>query len=253
MLQDKVGIIIVVFNISNLIEKQIYLINKYCKDDYDIIIMDNSNNLQEADNVRRICLKLNCIYNKVNSSADFSQSHASACNKAYLLYKDKYKYNLFLDHDNFPIKDFSIKNNLLNKILGGVGQIRIDKNSGKEIYYYWPGCVMINNQLINSNLVDFSTNPKLGLDTGGNLHKVIDYHGIDSCINFDQYDIQNDLFDHWTYNIICNQKSSENEFQFMHFINASNWTSFDKNNERINSLLIKLENYTQHNVTFARP
>lgn len=238
-LKDKLAVVIVVFNISNLIETQINLIKRFCKDDFDIIVIDNSSDLKVANDVKSIVNNLNCIYLKTSSPSDFSQSHATACNFAYKQLKH-YKYMLFLDHDNFPVENFSVVETMKNKVIGGVGQAR------KDIYYYWPGCVMINNELIDTNLVDFSVNNKLGLDTGGNLYKIIEKFGNDKCVNFDQYDMPNTVDPtQFFYNLICSPKSLLTKFSFMHFINASNWNNKERNNERLESLLQILKERTK--------
>lgn len=241
-MENKVAIIIVVFNISNLIETQISLVKRFCKDDnFDIIVIDNSSNLIIASEIKNVVERLYCKYYKTAApTADFSQSHASACNYAHLNFKDQYSYMFFLDHDNFPIKNFSITDILQDKLLGGVAQARADK------HYFWPGCVMINIKLTSGDIVDFSTNSEIGLDTGGNLYKIIEKYGLGSCICFDQYEKPNSVnSSHHYYNLICNTKTSIAEFSFMHFINGSNWNYNIKNNDRINSLLQILKEQTK--------
>lgn len=229
---NKTAVIIVTFNISNLIEKQIELIKKFCKDDHDIIVVDNSNNLNVANDIKNIVNSLNCNYLKTNSPSDFSESHAAACNFAYKQFRKTYKYILLLDHDNFPTEDFKVSSVIIDKVIGGTGQKR------GAIYYYWPGCLMINNELIDTDMVDFSTNPRLSLDTGGNLYKIVEKYKFEKCVNFDQYEIYdtNDI-NYGFYNNICAPSTCSSKFTFMHFINASNWNNKENNETRINRLL----------------
>lgn len=235
-MQNKLAVVIIVFNISHLIEKQIQLVRKFCKDDHDIIVIDNSSNLQIASVIESKVKHAGVSYIKTSSPPDFSQSHATACNLAYHSFKDVYKYLFLLDHDNFPITKFSVMDVMKDKVIGGVGQAR------GNILYYWPGCTMINNEFIDKALVDFSVNYDLGLDTGGNLYKIIEKHGTDKCVNFDQYDIPNPADKSYSfYNEITNPKSISSEFRFMHFINSSNWNKKERNEERVQSLLQILE------------
>lgn len=233
----KVGIAVVVFNLSQLIEIQINLIRRYCRDsDFEIIVIDNSNNLGIAGQVQSIADRKGVKYFKTSSIADFSQSHASACNFAFSTLKDNYDYLFLLDHDNFPVADFSVEAVMGSKIIAGVGQARGNK------FYYWPGCVIINTSKVDKDLVDFSTNSHLGLDTGGNLYQIIDKYGDSECVNFDQYNIDYTIGSYTSiYNLIQTQKYMNQTFSFMHFINASNWSGSANNDERIKALLEMLK------------
>lgn len=240
MQDNKLAIIIVVWNRSDLITTQVELLRRFCKDDdYEIIVVDNSTDMTKSAEVRNHANAINCTYIKTNTALHTSQSHAYAANYAYQSFKQSYEYMLFLDHDNFPIKDFSVKSILNGRVIGGVGQTKPTKT------YLWPGCVLINNKLIDQSIVDFSTNSQLGLDTGGNLYKVLERHGLHNCVFFDQFEIKNALYDkiEWgAYNIQCTQPG-DSPCSFMHFLNASNWGGSQYNEERINSLMTILKNY----------
>jgi hypothetical protein len=236
---SKVAIAIVVFNISSLISIQVEFIKRFCTDNnFDIIITDNSNNTTEASLIKTHADNLGLRYFKTSFGEDFSQSHAAACNYSYKALKDLYDYIFFLDHDNFPIKNFSVKDILNDKIIGGVGLIR-----PPDKYYFWPGCVMFNQKIIEKNLVDFSVNYNFGLDTGGNLYQIIDKYGLDNCVFFNKKEVVNDTFNWYktSYDVIYN-KESDPLFCFMHFRSSSNWNKADRNDERINSLLVILNN-----------
>lgn|SRR5580698_5502563 len=231
MINYKTAIIIVVFNISNLILTQIELIRKFCNDDgFDIIVIDNSSVFYISDEIKKHTINANCIYDKTpRGPVDFSHSHAFACNYAYNKFQSEYEFLFFLDHDNFPTTNFSVKNILGDKIIGGIGQSR------KTKIYFWPGCLMFNNTKIDKTLINFSTNNDLGLDTGGMLYKIIETYGQNNCLFFDEYLIKNELFDGTSYNNYA--IISKQSFSFMHFINASNWNPIVKNENRISSLL----------------
>lgn len=248
-MQSKLGIIIVLFNTSNLIIKQIELIAKFCQDDHDIVVIDNSSNPQKAEEIRAICAGQPCRYIKTNSTDDFSQSHASACNFAYSIFREEYEYFLFLDHDNFPVMNFSIKEILKDKLMGGVGQARTStvNQCRVEKFYFWPGCFILKNKDVDRDRVDFYTNEEYGLDTGGNLYRLIDDYGLDNCANFDQYDVPNPEFPQYYFNLITSQKHWDSHCSFMHFINASNWSNQVKNEDRIISLLRILDKYVKEN------
>lgn len=224
----KTAIVIVTYNTANLIVKQVELIRRFCKDEHDIIIVDNSLIPSVIEAIQYYNSTLGCIYHKTYaSSMNGSDSHAFACNNAYLKFKDSYDYFLYLDHDNFPIKKFSIKSILENKTMVGMGQ---NKNG---IEYFWAGCVMWDNAKIDHSLINFSTNLELGLDTGGMLYKVIERYGKEKCTFMDEMHYQNPNFTKSMYNFYA----LINDGMFFHMLNASGWNPSEGNEERINSLL----------------
>src|SRR3989304_6821415 len=174
------AIIIVTYNVPDLILHQAKHLKHFCKDDYELIIVDNSTNQDAIDAIAYHAKELGCELIKTNSATLMgSDSHAFAANTAYHLihsrnYYDRY---FFLDHDCFPVKPFSVKEILQDKEIAGLGQTRKDKT------YFWAGCVMFQHY---TEFIDFSTNHEFGLDTGGNLYKVIDKYGKDRCTFFSE-------------------------------------------------------------------
>lgn len=233
--KNKVAIIIVTYNVASLINKQIELIRKYCKDEFDIVVVNNSDNSEVIDAIKYYTTQAGVAYIKTQSfQQGGSDSHVFACNTSYFKLRDSYDYFLYLDHDNFPIREFSIIDVLGDKIIAGLRQ-------DKSKTYFWPGCVMWNNRTIDKDLIDFSVSHELGLDTGGNLYRVIEKYGIDACAFFDEKYYENAGFRQPPYNFYA----TINDDMFMHFINASNWNPTDANIERVNSLINILEERTK--------
>ena len=206
-------------------------IGKFCKDEYDIIIVDNSDKPEVIEAIKYYVSNLKCLYYKTRAtSSNASDSHTFACNFAYMTLKNNYGYFAFLDHDIFPIREFSIKEILTDKIIAGIGQEKSKK-------YIWAGCVLFDNNKIDHDLIDFSTNHELQLDTGGQLYKVIEKYGEGACMFFNETYHQNEGFNKTFYNWYA----TINNDMFMHFVNASNWNPTERHQERINSLLNILE------------
>ena len=204
-------IIIITYNNADLINRQVQCIKKFCKDQFDIVIIDNSDKKDVIDAIQYYNSTLKCLYYKTQSAEkDSSKSHCFAANFAYNKYKDLYKYFAFLDHDLFPVMDFSVE-----KILD----------------------LLFNNSKIEQPLIDFSTNQEFELDTGGNLYKVIEKYNTEEFIFFNEQYSQNPYFNKSHYNFY----SMINNEMFMHFINGSNWNNSEHQVERINSLLNILE------------
>lgn len=218
----KTAIIVITYNNHHLFLPQIHRIKKHCKDDYEILIFDNSTNHETIRFIEHHCDKLGIKRIKTNaSSSNGSASHCFSAQLSYTMMKDHYDLFLYLDHDCFPIKDFSVKEILGNKLIAGIGQ-------QKSKTYLWPGCLMFKRM----NEVDFGTNHEFGLDTGGNLYKIIEQHPND-VIYFDEIHTQNPEFTKTMYNFYA----LINEGMFLHFVNGSGWNNVGHHQERINSLL----------------
>jgi len=224
--ESKLAIVIVVYNIPSLITKQIECIRKYCKDEHDIIVIDNSDIKEVYEAVEYYCQQANVRRIKTFSAdKEGSNSHVFACNLSYQKLKDEYDMFFYLDHDNFPIKEFSVRGILEDKSMAGLGQ-------GKSTIYYWAGCVMWDDKKTGKDIIDFSVNHELRLDTGGNLYKAIERCSIDNCKFFSEVYHENPHFKNSFYNFYAVIGDT-----FMHFINASGWNPTEGNIERINSLI----------------
>lgn len=231
-MNNNLAIVIVAFNDSRLIAKQIDCFNLFCQDSYDIFIVDNSDIENASLCIKKLTDENNCFYIRTNSlDKDFSVSHSSACNFAYSKLKEDYEYFLFLDHDNFPIKPFSVKLMLGKYKIAGIPQSRIDK------IYFWAGFVMFNNKLIDSIDIDFSINREFGLDTGGNLYKLVNKLSCQDFHFFNEVHVPIPNFDfeeNNTYALLANGR-------FQHNIKSSNWNNSPNHEYRINKLYEVLE------------
>jgi glycosyltransferase involved in cell wall biosynthesis len=232
MEKKNLAIVIIIYNIADLITKQIECIRLFCKDEsYDIIVVDNSTDRAIIEAIQYYVSDKNIIYLKTQSADSYnSRSHAFACNVSYSRFKNEYKKFFYMDHDLFPIKDFSVADVLKDKVIAGLGQ-------AKSKDYFWPGCVMWNNESVDNSVVDFSTNNELGLDTGGNLYRIIEKHGKEWCAFFDEKYYENPFYQQSFYNFYA----TINDDTFMHFINSSNWNPVVDNKGRISTLLHILE------------
>lgn len=218
----KTGIFIVAYNCPTLLVPQLELIRKFCKDDFEIVILDNSTDLEASKGIK--WHSKDCRYIKTNASSKMgSGSHSFAANLGYGRFGNNYDYNFWLDHDALPIKPFSVVEMLEGKLMAGLGQ-------EKDKTYFWPGCFMFNSNKVKD--VDFSPLP--GLDTGGGTYKLIEKHGLESCVFFSEAYFENPYFvcDNPKYNYYTVIAET-----FMHFIGGSGWESLERNEERINSLL----------------
>lgn len=232
----KVGIIVVVYNLSSeIFMLQVAAIRKFCKDDFTILVVDNSTNLELAEHIRYHAEQLKVSYTKTfANSTGSSDSHTWACNFAYQKFKDKYNFLAFFDHDCIPVIPFSIVEILKGgHVMAGLGQ-------GAKKKYMWAGMVMIAMDRVDKDLIDFGTNAEFGLDSGGNLYKTIEKFGEENCIFFNEAYHQNPYFNGKTYNHYAMLADNT----FMHFVNSSLWNPVENNEGRINGLINVLKEKT---------
>lgn len=224
---NKTAITIITYNVPNLISRQVECIRRFCKDEHDIIVFDNSSNNDMAESIAYYCTQMDVPLVKIYSAeSSGSKSNAFACNFAYQKIKDSYDFIMFLDHDTFPLRDFSIQKIIEGRMMAGVGQ-------EKGVMYFQQTSLMWDNRTIDKSLVDFSPCEKMGLDTGGLLYRVIEKYGKDACVFFNEKYYQNPYFREGFYNFYA----TVNDDMFMHFINASGWNPIVGNDTRLNALL----------------
>jgi hypothetical protein len=223
----KVGICIIVFNLeTRVFVLQIEAIKKFCTDDYTIEVVDNSTLKVMREAIEYHAKRLGVKYrNTEPNTNDASWSHAFAANFSYQKLKDEYDLLAFFDHDLIPVKPFSVKDILGDKTIAGVTQ-------GTKVKYLWPGCLFINNNLIDKDMVRFDPLMDPRLDTGGSLYKLIEQYP-EGVGWLDEIGCHNPLFSKGFYYfyIMIHQKT------FMHFLNSSNWKREKDNDERVSSLI----------------
>lgn len=220
------GIVIITYNIlADVFILQVEAIKKFCRDQHEIIVVDNSYKEELAGAICYHATRLSCRYKRIKaSSRDGSDSHAWAANYIYGQIAGKYSKYAFFDHDLIPVKPFSVEEILKKKFIAGIAQAKTKK-------YLWPGCLMFDADAIPVD-IDFSPNSEFGLDTGGNLYKVVEEIGDKNCEWFNEVPHQNPHFrgKYDFYNMI-------NDDMFIHFVNGSNWNDEKRNAERLNSLI----------------
>jgi hypothetical protein len=179
-------------------------------------------NKNAAQRIKYYCGLNGITYLKSNSSSQGgSQSHSFAANLSQVVFGDSYELFFYLDHDCFPVKDFSVSETLGDLgLMAGVAQ-------AKAQTYLWPGCLMFKRGI---GEIDFSPLP--GLDTGGGLYKLVNKHG-DRIVYFSEEYEENPEFQKGKYKFY----SLINDRTFLHFINGSNWNNSNDHRERINSLI----------------
>lgn len=234
----KAAIGVITYNIdSRIFVLQMQSLIKFCRDEFDIHIIDNSYDKEKANDIKYHCDQMHISYKRTKSgSKNSSDSHTFALKFAYDYLCDKYDYFLFLDHDCIPVKPFSIAEVLGIKLMAGIGQ-------GQAHRYLWVGCLFMNTSGIDKELIDFSFSHQLHLDTGGMLYKAIEKYGEENFIFFDEVYCQIDGFQGKSgyYTLI-------NDGMFCHYVNGSNWENTQRHEERMSALINITNQLIEENV-----
>lgn len=230
-----IDLVTIAFNNPQVIEMQIVLINQNLIDRFSLIIADNSNSNQKANEIYEICKKYQVDYIRLPSNpyngkyGMGSNSNGSAMNFMYRYYisKRRTKYFGFLDHDIFPIKKNSIIENLSCQKFWGVLRCMPSKKNKLCNIYLWAGFCFFSKFTISVDAVDFLPKRKSG-DTGSSNYDCI-YYPI----------IRTDAFLEYTFpkvkrvninDLVGSPQGSQYEIisdTWLHYLNASNWTNED--------------------------
>lgn len=233
---NPVLIFTIAYNDASLIDKQIFLLNKYSTNSFKHIIIDNSTNLLVRKSIEVICQSYNVGYVSIPKNPySNNKSHAAAMHWAYfnIIRPSKCEVFGFLDHDIFPIAPYSIMDKMNNGIYGRVMHAYHNhgyhSNRSLEHPYWslWAGFCFFNRELIKGaypwSLNFFSKHFANGdfLDTGGGLWGKI-YSKIPYPEILAKYKLQN-LNDDYQDEEIQNQKIEILDDAWIHFISLSNW------------------------------
>jgi hypothetical protein len=128
------GVLIIFFNNTDFLLKQKEHLDRFMKDEFKLIVIDNSSDPAAANGMRHHAGELGVEYVRtIAGSKNGSDSHAFALCFAYQKYVSQFEQIMVLDHDAFLVKPFSVNETLSIKPLAGLGQIR----NGEK--YFWAG------------------------------------------------------------------------------------------------------------------
>lgn len=216
---------LVLFTITSnsplVLELQAQLLKQFCKNYYTQIVCDNSTNIVHRNSIRSICSRYDIQFIALPpnpwSGIHPSMSHGLALNwlvrhVAPLFPAHTYG---FLDHDIFPIQEFSIVKTLGTHSFYGIPQVR------KHLFYLWPGFLFIQSRVLRETTLNFC--PNRHGDTGVEIHKIIERYPDETLLashtdvldeSRPQYGIQRPL---------C----TKHDDAWIHIGNASGWRPKD--------------------------
>lgn len=232
--QNDLFIITVAYNHVRLIEKQIELVKRYVTDkNYRHIIVDNSPKRSVRQDIKEVCKKEGVDYvevpiylEKMISHRIWGNgiSHGIALNWMYyhVIRPNKPKCFALLDHDVFPLKEYSLTNSLGEREFFGV-----ERNFGVG-WYLWPGWCVFRFDAIDQfqpNFLPVYIND-VYLDTGGgNFRRIFNHFQLDG-IGFPQVitkRVKKTEGLHTHYDIYHSDCLQYIDNAWLHIINGSNY------------------------------
>lgn len=245
-------IVTVAYNRADLIRTQIRLLKKNLLDkDYVHFVVDNSSDFKVRSAIEAVCRQENVVYLSVPKSFYhvlfpklfwYGISQGMAINwfcRKVLPSIPPSQSIAFLDHDLFPLREYSLSEHLANKPFYGVERLRAGR------YYLWSGFAMFDNGKVKPSALDFMPRfiDKVFYDAGGS-----------NCLTvFNHYAIQKDMFasaDTYLYNKKSGGKNDDvyhrDCFQiidkaWIHLINGSNYARLKGKEEIMQNVLNHLD------------
>lgn len=228
---NRVDVITIAFNNSELIQIQYKFLQKNLKDNYHQIIIDNSTNMTVRDEIYEFCKEKGLTYvglpkNQLNRIGG-SYSHAMALNYTYrrvIRERQPYAFGQ-IDHDLFPITPISIVEKLSNQPIYGPLRHR-------EKWWYLSAIMsFFKYDHVKDKKVDFMpvTPDKIYLDSGGG-----NWYDIYSRLDMNQIKFPTECIEPLRMGGDRHGDSLEyfDDKQWLHTINGSCWKKIDKENEK---------------------
>ena len=169
---------VVAFNNADLIKLQYEKLNEFLNEPFDYLVIDNSSKKETSEQLRAFCKEKNISYvllpKNPLTGIRASGSHGIALNWFYKNIIQKYQPTYFglLDHDLFPLKEVSVRENLTTDFSG------IVRRRKENFWYLWPGFSFFKYEKMKKFSVNFfphhsGKDGSIFLDTGGaNYHSI---------------------------------------------------------------------------------
>lgn len=216
---------------------------KYCKDNYELVIVNNGKDSELEDQIRETALSLGlrCIdFEKRKDVPLFSSQHHTVCLenllKNYIKKDDPQNLTVITDNDVFPFKSFSFLEIINGKKVGGMYQQR--NYHGIEHEYVASIFMMFQNDV---DMTDFSFHNGIG-DTGCGTFTLLKKYETEFVKHTAAIDTEKDYIFTKNDNQFPYLEKYRCQFIhdcFIHYYRGSNWSESDPNyhEEKMNFLL----------------
>lgn len=119
----RISIYVVQYNKPEFMKLQYNLIKRYCKDDYEYIIVNNGKNEDYVKEFHDFCItnnirEIQTFQDRISNTQDHSRALKYLFDKFLSL--DKSDFRVVMDHDIFPFADFSIADIMGDYEIGGL-------------------------------------------------------------------------------------------------------------------------------------
>ena len=245
-------VITIAYNHTRLIEKQIELVKQHVKDkNYLHVVVDNSPKKEERRQIKEICVRDKIGYVPVPLFRDrlichkiFGNgiSHGAALNWMFYYFLKQRKPIKFalLDHDVFPMEDYSFVNKLGEQEFYGVERIK------EHGWYLWPGWCIFRYDAIsdcNPNFLPYYLKESF-LDSGGGNYprfygkydlKIIKFPSVVTkrIQHSKELTAYNDIYHGDCVQLIDNK--------WLHFINGSNCAKIPGKEKLVDKMIDNIE------------
>lgn len=220
-----VKIYMITYNVDIFLELIYNSLKENFLDDFEFIVVDNSDDMSIKNNIKKCCNKLQIKHHTHNNTAkhDASRSHGDCLNYLFrnVIPRNEESHIMVLDHDIFLAKKFSLEKYMENVDICGVHQHRpctVDRNDW--INYLWGNFFFVKGNLLhNINIGAKVSSGGVYLDTG-----VVEYDIKNLKIKYiKQLDVSDVIISYKNENISFSTFGENKEF--VHFGGLSNWNN----------------------------
>lgn len=232
---SKIVFITIAFNNDETLRLQIQMMNKYVKDSFHHVIIDNSSGSEKSNKIKELALSENRSWIRLVHNLNFgpSHSHALAIDWAikHIIKSCKVQFFGLLDHDIYPFKECSFFPLLEKQKVYGHIQER------GSIWYLWPGFAFFDSNVLPDN-ISFKPGAINGInvDTGGLL-----FESVFSKLQKKEFIFCKHSYIKLNDGEIAQKDKVELLDDWLHSFNGSYWMKTDKKEDKLELLLSNLE------------
>lgn len=230
----------IAYNNAELLGHQVRLLQKFVKDNYKHVVLDNSSITEKRSIIEDICRVHQIAYVALpeNCYQFNSKSHGLALNWACknLLPSLQVEYVGLLDHDIYPISEQRLIPLLRKQVVMGLKDEVIP-----NVWYLWPGFSFFRKQILQDKKINFKPGQVsgVGVDTGGLLYESL----------YSQMNSSRLIFPKVEQKILRKDETGQAEkielislpenISWLHSVNGSYWKKVPPKEPQIRALLSK--------------